>query len=98
MKIDSKKNLKEFLAADFSRYPKQRLPYFIRWIIKDEQTRILHYIWVLRHTEYFINKESPFAYFWIAWQKRLSNILNIHINPNCCGKGLRLVHLGGGFI
>lgn len=96
--ITTKKDLKEYLTSDYGRYPAQRMPLILRWLIKDEQTRVKHYIWVLRYTEYFINKKSKFAYIWLFWLKRLSNILNIHVNPNCCGKGLRLVHIGGGYL
>lgn len=94
--INSKEDLIEYLKCDYKRYPKAKTPFIIRWLVKDEQTRIKHYIWVLRNTEYHINQNSIFKYFWIFWHKRLSNILKIYININSCDKGLRLVHIGGG--
>lgn len=94
--ITSKKELKEYLRADFDRYPNQRLPFLVRWFTKDEQTRVKYYIWVLRNTEYYVNSKSIFSWFWQFWYRRLSNSLRVYVNLNCCDKGLRIVHIGGG--
>lgn len=94
--IQNKSDLKRFLKADFRRYGNTKIPLIVRWIIKDEMTKSMHYLWVLRHTEYAVNTKSPFRLLWILWYKRLSNLYRIYINLNCCDEGLRLVHLGGG--
>ena len=54
--ILSRRDLRKYIRADFSRYPLLRLPFIIRWLIKDEQTRVKHYIWVMRHAEYEIGR------------------------------------------
>ena len=94
--ILSRRDLRKYIRADFSRYPLLRLPFIIRWLIKDEQTRVKHYIWVVRHAEYAVNTGSITRHLWVLWHKRLSNIYRVYINLNSCGKGLRIIHIGGG--
>lgn len=94
--IKTKYDLKKYLERDFNRYPKQKIPQIIRWLIRDEQTRIMHYLWVFRHTEYYKNINSPLFYFWYFWFCRLSNKLRVYLNLNSIGPGLRIVHIGGG--
>lgn len=94
--IKTKEDLRAVISIDFDRYPKSKMPFIIRWITKDESTRIKHYLWVLRHTEYHINNRHFVKYIWMLWHKRLSNILGLYIHCNCCDSGLRINHIAGG--
>lgn len=94
--IKNREDLKRYIDADFARYYDLKFSLLRRWILKDEQARLKHYVWVLRHTEFAINTNSIFKLFWLLWHKRLSNILSVYVHPNMCGPGLRLIHNGGG--
>ena len=96
MVIQSRSDLAEVIKKDFERYPMAKMPFIIRWLIKDETTRIKYYIWVLRHTEYHINNNHAVKYLWMLWHKRLSNIFGIYVHCNCCDAGLRINHMAGG--
>lgn len=94
--IQSRKDLKKYLQADYSRYPKLRFNYLRRLILRDEQAWMKHYIFVLRHLELATNTDSIFRIFWKIWHTRLSNYLSVYVEPNTCDRALRLIHNGGG--
>ena len=94
--ISNRNDLRRYIDADYTRYPKLRFNFLRRVILRDEQSWIRHYVWVLRHTEYAINSKSPLRLFWKIWHIRLSNYLSVYVHPNVCGAGLRLIHNGGG--
>lgn len=94
--IKNREDLRTYLRCDNARYNNAKFPLLRRWLIKDENLWLRHYVWVLRHTEYAINTKSLVRIFWILWHKRLSNKLSVYVHPNVCEPGLKLVHMGGG--
>ena len=99
--IYSKRDLKEYLAADqqygisnslkgkiiarFVQYPK--------WVLR-------RYVTFLRKQEYYINTangskiKGALGLYWERRKNRLGNRLGIEIEPNCFGKGLTIYHIG----
>ena len=94
--IQNREDLKKYLDADYSRYPRLRFNYLRRLILRDEQAWMKHYVYVLRHLELAINTNSIFKIFWKIWHIRLSNYLSDYVKPNVCEQALRLIHNGGG--
>ena len=94
--ILSRKDLKNYLAADFARYPHSNLPSFLRWIAGDEHIKIKHYLWVLRHTEYAVNNRRLYNPILRFWLRRLGYKYQLMIPLSTCEKGLKVNHLGGG--
>ena len=100
--IKNKDDLKKYLRADSERYLKLRIPLVIRWLIHEETLRIIFYLKVLRYLEYYINVKTTIPlwgkfmrYVLEFVHRRQSFIYQLHIAPNVCGMGLRVVHLGG---
>lgn len=100
--IRNKQELKEYIAADRSRYP-------IRWFDRFLSSEIYHtvkYLKNLRKLEHLLNTQGGgiairkilLAYRYWRW-RRQSWKYGIRIFPNTCGKGLFITHiLGGGII
>jgi len=96
--IKSKADLKEYIAADRSRYS-------IRWFdrfIFSEPVHILKYLKNLRKLEYHLNNSGithkiiGIVRYW-NW-RRQSWKYGIKIAPNTCGKALYITHIMGGGI
>lgn len=96
--IKSRRDLREYIEADRSRY-------IIRWFdrfIYSEGWRTLKYLKNLRRVEYHANNNG--LYHKVMWALRyfnwyrLSWKYGIKISPNTCGKGLYLSHIMGGGI
>ena len=101
--IRSKQDLKDYCRADAARYAKSRIPLIIRWLIHEESLRAIYYLKVLRYLEYYTNVRTMIPFFGIFmrlilefWHRRQSFRYQLHIAPNVCGPGLRIVHFGGG--
>ena len=97
--------MKEYIRADRERYEKSRLPWLVRWLLKDETIRIVHYLKILRLLEYYTNVRTRIPIFGKIIRyalefvhRRQSFVMQLHVFPNTCGKGLRIVHLGGDII
>ncbi len=74
--------------------------YFVGIIYGLEGCHAFRYLRTLRYCEYYSNKKGLFmrVMFYISKIKlsRLGFRYNIHIRLNCCGYGLKIVHLSGG--
>lgn len=97
--IKSKKDLKEYITADLAAaYVPQNC--FIRLLHRiggNEQCAGFSYVRRLRYTEYYLNNGKKLAYFWSHFLlSRMGLKYNVRIAPNCCGKGLCIIHLAGG--
>ena len=101
--IQSKSDLKEYIRADRARYGKRRLPWFVLWLMREESVRVMSYLKLLRYLEYYTNVRTTIPLVGKLLRlileflhRRRSYVLQLHILPNVCGKGIRIVHLGGG--
>lgn len=97
--IKTKQDLKEYIAADRSRYQ-------IRWFdpfIFSESWNTFRYLKNLRKLEYAINNKGKFinkmvfALRYFIWRFQ-NHRCGISIFPNTCGKGLYISHIMGGGI
>lgn len=96
--IKTRRDLKEYLEADFKAFGFNH-PYWISKITCGENAVMYGYVKTLRLLEYYTNTRSTVftrllkVYYTYLWRKKNLK-LQIYIKPNCCGKGLRLVHHG----
>ena len=91
-RIQNKKQLKEWLDYELKFYPCDFLRRFFR--IGENALLYKHQV-LLRKSEYYQNSGKKIAK--IIAKYRLLKIQNryaLHIAPNCCAKGLRIMHLG----
>lgn len=106
--INSKSDLKNYIEADCFRNLKRN---HINWLtlsfllfLKDEHAIAFHYLYILRHLEYYLNNQNlsifyKLLYAWYRFKhKRLSSKYNVSIAPNMVGEGFRIPHLVGGGI
>lgn len=97
--INSKKELKEYIAADNSWYGycnfKLRI---IATIAHYPGWRLKKYLYYLRKQEYYINTANGnkakglLGLYYEGQKNRLGEKLGIEIGPNCFGKGLQIYH------
>ena len=91
-RINSKKELKEWIEYERKKYPcgkmKRLLGLGENAILSRHQER-------LRKTEYYFNanKKIRFLFSKLVLAK-IQTKYSLHVPLNCCGKGLRIVHLG----
>lgn len=89
--------MKEYIHADFLR---QNMKHpFWAWLTYGEHNRTRKYLNILRHVEYYKNKDKKpwdhlFYAFYFLIYRRYSLKSNIFIMPNTTGKGLFLPHPG----
>lgn len=101
-KIKTKDDLKYFIAEDAkSNHIKcNYLRYIISLIYGLEFAHSFRYLKSMRHYEYHINNSGIYhkilALYYKIKLSRLGMKYNIHITPNTCGYGLRILHLFGG--
>lgn len=94
--ITSKKELKEYLAADEARFSYGRTPRFYDIILGNEGFYIWHYIHELRYVEYHLNTGHKWRLWWHSFLlTRLAWKLHFSLKPNTIGPGLRINHVGG---
>lgn len=98
--ISSYKQLKEYIAADESRY-NIRHPKILGRLLNDEAYYVLRYLKVLRYLELYTNKkkrywEYPLFVYYLIKHRQLSYKYRIHIEPNSLGKGVYIPHFQGG--
>ncbi len=96
--ITTKKELNEYIKADSEQYS-GALPGFKDWVLRNEKWYIYHLKKELRYVEYYQNiKRTLFQHIPYLWHfflyKRLCWKTKCIINPNTCGPGLTIWHLG----
>lgn len=96
--IKTRKELKEYIDADRSKYS---LNWFDRFIYR-ERWKIFNYLQNLRKVEYHANNKGWYhkimwCYHYFIWS-RLNWRYGLKISPNTCGKGLFITHIIGGGI
>lgn len=96
--ITSKKDLKEYIKADIS-VQEMKHP-FLAKISFGETPYIIHYLIILRHLEYYLNKNKKnfldkilYIYYNLHHRKHCLKY-NMFISPNVAGEGLKIVHPG----
>ena len=92
-RIRSKADLQKFLKADLQYYKGvNKLTYFLQY---GEGAILMRHQVLLRKAEYCVNtrRRIPAAFYKFLLIK-FQNKYAIHIPINCCGKGLRLMHVG----
>jgi serine O-acetyltransferase len=98
--IQSKSDLKEYLAADMAFYQKySRYDRLIACLTQDPIYLVHKYVRILRWEEYFANARTDFfgklAYLYCFRRKNvLGNRLGFKIPKNCFGPGLAIYHHG----
>lgn len=99
--ITNYSDLKYYLKKDRQRYPKSRLPLWLRIVIGEEAAICISYLRILRLLEYFINT-SHLKYGGICGcvlyliHRRQQIKYGIHIAPNKVGAGLKINHISNG--
>ena len=91
-RINSKKELEEWIKYERTKYPCGTLK---RLVGIGELAILSRHQELLRKTEYYLNTKKKVRF--VLSKLRLSKIQNkysLHIPLNCCGKGLKIVHLG----
>ena len=99
-RIINRKDLRLFLNEDFKHMGGVNYTWPIRWILGEENARMILYIWVLRHLEYYSNAKIPVVGVFLRivfeiWHRRQQFKYGVYISKNTCGYGLRIVHIGG---
>ncbi len=98
--IESKADLKNYIAADMSFYHQYaKRDRFMLWLIQDPAYQIVRYLRYLRKEEYYGNARRDIAgkilYLWYFRKKnQLGNKLGFKIPKNCFGPGLTIYHHG----
>jgi serine O-acetyltransferase len=92
-RIRNKKDLSAFLAADLRYYEKvKRIVYFLQC---GEAAILMRHQVLLRKTEYYVNTNRRIRALLYRFKLlKFQDKYAIHIPINCCGKGLRLMHVG----
>lgn len=92
-KILTKQQLREWLQYEKGRYAS--LSPLIYWLQASELAIIWKHQVLLRKTEYHINATHSLMSRIMRYRLSLfQNKYSIHIPPNVCGKGLKLMHVG----
>lgn len=92
-RIQSKERLKEWLCYELEKYGKAG--FLARVFQIGERAILCQHIIMLRKTEYYVNTHKKFrALFFRIRLRKLQNKYAMHIPLNCCGKGLRIMHVG----
>ena len=91
-RINTKADLKAWLAYELPKYGRGGIKAFIAgdegWVLRRHQI-------LLRKTEYYINsKQKVMSLIYRMRLNRIQNKYALHIPPNCCGKGLKVMHVG----
>lgn len=91
-RIKTKKDLNSWLEYELQRYGKGGL---FRMLSGSEGQVLRKHQILLRKTEYYTNtKNKILALFYKMRLYRVQNKYALHIPLNCCGKGLRIMHVG----
>lgn len=90
--IRNRKDLKDWLNYELKAYGKGGINNF--FCITEKQILRKHQI-LLRKTEYYTNiQRKIIALFYKIRLYKIQNKYSLHIPINCCGKGLKIMHIG----
>lgn len=98
--IKNKKDLKEYLEADYKYYKRDTKKKIKNTLMAEHLTLIWRYIKYLRYLEYYTNKSNKTIFTTIAKfyynrrKNKLGNLLGFYISPNIFEKGLTICHNG----
>lgn len=92
-RIRTKQQLRQWLQYEKQRYPRESV---LNYLLQSSEASV---IWkhqmLLRKTEYHINAGHKLRAKLLRLRlNRMQNRYAIHIPPNVCGKGLKLMHVG----
>ena len=95
--IKTKAELKDYLKCERSRYlgSMSNVVYFLRLLGGFEDAILWHYQRSLRYTEYYKNTGRNIMY--TFYRVKLNYLMlktQIHISPNTCNRGLKIMHVG----
>ncbi len=91
-RVRSKRDLQEYLSAELSYF---NVGFFTYLLQCNEPAVLKRHQILLRKTEYYINTEKRIrGNFYKMLLLRFQNKYSLHIPINCCGKGLRIMHVG----
>lgn len=102
MEIKTKRDLKNYIKEDAkaNRMDCSYLKYVISLIYGLEFAHSFRYLKSMRYFEYHTNNTGIYhqlmALYYKVKTSRLGMKYNLHITPNTCGYGLRILHLFGG--
>ena len=102
MKIDTKAALQRAIAMDRSRYNLRR-PILLGRLLGDENYKVVKFLKVLRHLEFYTNKhKSPLEYclyiYYTLIYRRMRLKYGLWIEVNKVGPGLYIPHYRGGYM
>ena len=95
-RIRTRAQLKDWLAVELRDYENQGFKQDLLNLFTANQGAILRkHMILLRTTEYHINAGHRLrALYWKLRLRRFQNRYELHVALNCCGRGLRIAHLG----
>lgn len=95
-RIKTKAQLKEWLAEETGCYPSHGRYHIHNAFLIGENAIIRRYHILLRKTEYYMNTGKKLRASWCNMRLvKMQNIYGIHIPPNVCDRGLKIMHVGG---
>ena len=94
-RIRTRAQLREWLALELAPYELGGMQKLLNLIDGNEAAILRRHIILLRSTEYHINAGHRLrAGLFRLRLRRLQNRYGMHVALNCCGKGLRVMHVG----
>lgn len=95
-RIRTRKQLHDWLSIELAPYENLgRMQNLLNLFNINQGAILRRHMILLRTTEYHINAGHPLrALLWKLRLRRLQNRYELHVALNCCGKGLRITHLG----
>lgn len=98
-RIRTKAQLKEWLAEEISCYPSRGKYHIHNAFLIGENAILRRYHILLRRTEYYMNTGKKLRATWYNVRLvRMQNIYGMHIPPNVCDRGLKIMHVGPIFL
>ena len=95
-RIRTKAQLKDWLSVETAPYENLgRMQDLLNLFDANQGAILRRHMILLRTTEYHINTGHRLrALLWKLRLRRLQNRYELHVALNCCGRGLRIMHLG----
>lgn len=91
-RITNRQDLQEWLKYERAKYP---CGFVKRFLTIGETAVLLKHQKLLRKTEYYLNTNKKLRFIISKFKlTRLQTKYELHVPLNCCGKGLKIVHLG----